>query len=309
MGHDGQLYYMIARDPFGLGPTPGDLAAFDLNPPRYRYRRILYPLLAGGFGRFGGGATVLGMILCVAIGVGLATVATADLTYQLGLTGRTAFLAAANVGALVSAMILTADAFALGLALSGVALASRLRLGPAAAVFALACLTKEIYLLVPISISGWLWGKRFRREAIALATISSLPLALWSLWVWSNIPEAPPKISILELPMVGLFQGVARWMRLGDNSVQILLAIYTAISFITSVTMLLVGRNVMLRWLIAPWIVVAFCSASIAVWNVPSNVARGFAILWPLAMLLVSERFVGPSHLSERSGTSQVATK
>src|SRR5215207_292603 len=45
-GHDGQIYYLIARDPFARGATVSTLSTFDTNPPRYRYRRILFPLLA-----------------------------------------------------------------------------------------------------------------------------------------------------------------------------------------------------------------------------------------------------------------------
>src|SRR5690242_11704708 len=48
LGHDGQVNYLIARNPFYRHDSRAIVNEYDAPP--YRYRRILYPLLAGGFG-------------------------------------------------------------------------------------------------------------------------------------------------------------------------------------------------------------------------------------------------------------------
>jgi hypothetical protein len=290
-GHDGQLYYLIARDPFARNSTVAALAAFDTNPPRYRYRRILFPLLAGGAGYFDGRTTFAGMILWIAIGFGLATVAVADLSFQLRLPGGAAFLAATNAGALISAMIMTADVLGLGLALAGLALAHRNRLGPAAVVFSLAALTKEVFLLVAFSVAVSYWWHGRRARAIAIAATPALTLTMWTAWVWTSVPGVQHSTPLLGVPFVGMWNSVVDWKRLHqDNPVQIVMAFYAAVTFTTASLMVFVGRDSMLRLVIAPWIALALCSTGIAVWDIPTNVARAFAVLWPVGMLLLVER-------------------
>jgi len=68
LGHDGQINYLIARDPFCRHETQVILSEFD-NPP-YRYRRILYPLLAGWFGLLGPRAALAGLLFWLILGAG-----------------------------------------------------------------------------------------------------------------------------------------------------------------------------------------------------------------------------------------------
>ena len=299
-GHDGQLYYLIARDPFAGGDTVATLSTFDTNPPRYRYRRILFPLLAGGFGHFGGRITLFTMTFLVALGMGLATVAAADIAFNMQLPGGAVFLAATNVGALVSVVILTADVLGMGLALSGLALAVRRRFGWAISAFALAGLTKEVYLLVPLSIAAWQWQERRRTIAFLMAVIPFAPVLLWSVWVWSFVPAIPKTTPIVGWPLLGLLNSVSHWLeQYGDSPVQLGTAIYVTISFCTATAMLVVGRSHVLRLVAMPWVALAACSTGISVWDVPTNAARSFEIVWPVAVLMLTHRVSSPA--SDRS--------
>ena len=47
LGHGGQMCSVIARDPWDRRGTSELIRHID---PQYRYRRIVYPLLSGGFG-------------------------------------------------------------------------------------------------------------------------------------------------------------------------------------------------------------------------------------------------------------------
>ena len=119
-GHDGQFSYLIAVDPLGRGEAPN---LFDHGA--YRYRRILLPALAGGFGLWDGEGALAGLIVWSAIGMGLATAAVADLGASFGTRPWVVAGVLANPGVWLSVQLLTPDVLALGLALTGVALWSR----------------------------------------------------------------------------------------------------------------------------------------------------------------------------------------
>jgi hypothetical protein len=284
IGHDGQLYYLVARDPFARGSTAGALAAFDQNPPAYRYRRILLPLLAGGAGTFGARTTLLALVGLTMLGMGLAAVGVADLAHQFGLRGTLVLLAMLNIGALLSVMLITADVLALGLSLVGVALAVRERFWSAVLVLALASLTKETYWLVALGLSLWLVRSSGPRQAFLMATVSAVPLACWSLWLWFVIPEGTAKAENLSAPFTGIAAGVAAWHRGSLDPVQATFALYLLGSGVLAAVTMVTRRNALLAWLALPWLILA-CVSGFSVWVIPTNAARAFSILWPLALL------------------------
>ncbi|MEO5897263.1 MAG: hypothetical protein ABIS06_16350 [Vicinamibacterales bacterium] len=301
VGHDGQIYYVIARDPFATGTTVDALLTFDI--PRYRYRRILFPLLAGGFGQFSPRLTLFGLIFWSVAGMALMALAVADLAFTVKARGGAVMLAIVNLGALASVMLLTADVLALGLALVGVSLFLRRRLGGALFALTLAALTKEAYLLVPLALGLWQWRSHHRSTAIAFMLVPALPLLGWSVWVWFGIPDLPQTPAILGFPLLGVVRSISNWLHPGSlDFIQATFAIYLAVSFLLAAVMLVAGRNPVLRWVIVPWLILASC-AGLDVWIIPSNAARAFAILWPLGILLWSSRpQLGWDRVSTRVG-------
>jgi hypothetical protein len=290
VGHDGQLFFLIARDPVNAFGTAQRIAEFDNNPPRYRYRRILYPLLSGGFGQFNGRVTLAGMILLTAVGLGLTAVAIADLAHGLYLSGGVVFAGILNLGALISAMLLTADALALGLALGGLALVCRSRTGWAVTAFALAALTKEVYAIIPVSIGAFYIRERFLRRGLIVALVPLLPLLIWTAWVWMKIPDAPATATNLGIPFRGIIESVPSWReRYQGDLPQIAAAMFLACVFIMAPALVVFGRNRLLRSTVVPWLLVA-CVSTPLVWRLPTNAARAFAILWPLTWLMWVDR-------------------
>lgn len=287
IGHDGQLYYLVARDPFASGPTVEALKAFDT--PRYRYRRILFPALAGGFGRFSPRTTLLGMFALSVFGMALTAIGIADLAYKLKAPGESVFLAIINLGALVSTMLLTVDGLALGLSLVGMTLFLRQRTGWAIGTLALAVLTKETSVLVPLALAAWQWRERRRWLALALLVVPSLPLAVWSLWLRYHIPGIPEP-GLLGWPIVGMASSLAGWLRAGElEGAQMVLAFHTAVAFTLSIATVIRSGSPILRWVAGFWLGLA-CFTGAGVWGIPTNVARAFSILWPLGVLSLFER-------------------
>jgi hypothetical protein len=250
VGHDGQFNYLIARDPFGRGTTPAALSTFDSNGPRYRYRRILLPLIAGGVGQFSGACTLTALIALTALGIGLATVATADLAFQWNVKSGAAFAAMLNGSAFIASGLLTSEPFALGLSLIGVALFLRQR--------------------THIRSGGARGSSAHEREICACAARARrLVVAKSETEVGRDLPRLAHSAGVVERVGSGqVSRKQHRWQR----------GIAAAIL-----------RGGVTRYLLVPWLVLAMCT-TLAVWGLANNPARILAILWPLAVLSLCMR-------------------
>ena len=292
IGHDGQFNYLIARDPFGRGSTPAAISAFDGNGPRYRYRRILLPLIAGGVGEFSGAWTLPALIALTALGIGLATLATADLAYQWSVNSGVAIAAMANASVFIASGLLTSEPFALGLALTGIALMLRQQRAFGAMALAAAGLTKETYALVPLALAAWSWQHQSPRSA-AWCVASLIPLALWSAWVTAHFAGSSTAGNI-GIPFVGFLQGIRMWVTSEQEAIELFPAVLV-LSALAIAIAAAVLRGGVTRYLLVPWLVLAMCS-TLTVWGKANNPARVFTILWPLGLLSL-----GCARLPDRS--------
>jgi hypothetical protein len=290
VGHDGQLYYAVARDPLGRHGGPAAIDGFDTNGARYRYRRILFPALAGGFGSFSGPATIWGMFWITVAAFGIAAISLAGIAARTGASGSAVLAALVNPGAIIGALLLTGDALALALALAGVALLLHARKMAAGSAFALAALTKETYVLVPIAAALWLWRTERARSAMAMAAGSCAPLLAWEAWLQATMGAArQDSQNFAVIPLAGVVQSMPIWLT-ERNPVELALLAAALGAMATAGLLLTRGSgHRLLRYLLGPWVVLAVF-AGFAVWSKPNNAARAFAILWPIVVLLVSER-------------------
>lgn len=289
IGHDGQFNYLIARDPFGRGLTSAALLAFDSNGPRYRYRRILLPLIAGGVGQLSGAWTLTALIALTALGIGLATVATADLSFQWNVKSGAAIAAMLNGSIFIASGLLTTEPFALGLALTGVALFLRQRRILGAAALAAAGLTKETYALVPLALAVWSWRNQ-RRASAALCVAALVPLALWSAWVTARFPGSSTAGNV-GIPLLGFLQAIRAWIISEQERIEIFPAALVISALAAAITAS-VRRSGVIRYLLVPWLLLAMC-ATLAVWGKANNPARVFTILWPLGVMSLGMRAPG----------------
>jgi hypothetical protein len=283
-GHDGQLYYMVARDPLGRNHTAEAITSFDNNGARYRYRRILYPVVAGGFGLFDGPSTLVGMVAVNVISLGLIAVAVADLAYQLRVAPGLVLLANFNAGSVISLLLLTADAPAMALGLAAIGLAHRNRGAMSIAACALAALTKEVYVLVGLSLALWHWRHGRTRTARGFGVIPLLPLLAWTSLVQFFIPAGGNPGGNVGVPLVGVADAISVWINAERNRLELALAVIGLLTIVLAAIVSWSKRLPYMRLLMAPWIAVAAVS-TLQVWGKPNNVVRAFSIVWPLAIL------------------------
>ena len=110
-GHDGQVSYAIGLDL--IGSEIPDL----LDHGAYRYRRILYPLIASGFGLLVGKALLFGMIAVTIVSAGIAAGAAAATFVAGGRSEWLTLVVVLNPGVWLSIRLLTPDMLALALML------------------------------------------------------------------------------------------------------------------------------------------------------------------------------------------------
>jgi hypothetical protein len=206
VGHDGQQFYAIARQP--MHPAA---AARDLDRPRYRLQRILLPVLAWALHPGGGGAGLaialwlVAWLGAVAVGFGGARVLE-DLGANHTQAVRAALLLPAVPGVLGSVGLAVPDALALGLALLAIDADLRGRFRSAVALGVLAVLAKESLLLV---LLGWVVWRGVRACWLVLAP--ALVAAGWWLALRLMLPGTPNASHEFE-PIVGLLRSLHRWV-------------------------------------------------------------------------------------------------
>lgn len=200
VGHDGQQFYVIARHPFDPQAAEGAVG-----PLAYRYRRILFPLVAGRMAPGGGRPVIAAFFALSLLGVALG----ARALQLLGRGPRWMPLVAAVSPAVITSLTLSlSDALGSGLALMAVALASRRRWGWAVALAVLAALTRETFLVVAVALLLTPAMPVRWRAAALLAPVAAV--GGWMLWLAGAIPGT----SVLDggsdqlaLPFAGYLSG------------------------------------------------------------------------------------------------------
>jgi hypothetical protein len=269
-GHDGQIYYAIGLD------LDGDEVAPLLDHGAYRYRRILFPLLASGFGFFDGPLLLWGMIVVVIASTAVASAALAATGRRLGLSEWVALAVILNPGVWLSVRLLTADVLAMALMALGLFLFTR-RPNAAAGAFAFSALAKDVFVVTPIGLAMTI---RRRWRLLALAPLGAL--IAWSLWLSLTLGDGFTSRQNLTWPLKGIRDAWANWASLGGEE-----WLYLAFALASVVAGLVSGlRAGWLRWPLLAWSALALVSSN-WVWDFGNNAARAFA---PLLLLVVLAR-------------------
>lgn len=273
IGHDGQQVFLQARAPFDAGHVTAST-----DNAVYRHRRILYPLLAGGFGFGSPGGTVAGLVVVSALGLGLLTAGSAAVAHRFGAAHWGVVAGVTNVGALDSVVLLTPDALAFGLAMVAVAVWLGRRHVAAVAAVTAAVLAKEVYLLIAVGIAchGLLTNRR--RAALAVLVAPSALLLLWTSVLVAWFPGFSQASGNLSPPFVGIADAVALWAGEGAPA----LAVVGLASVVAAILVARASRQRLLWCLTLPWVALALLSSDL-IWT--DNGHRAVAPLITFAVI------------------------
>ena len=219
-GYDGQFFLAIALDPVR--------ARHYVDAPQYRYSHILYPMLARALALGRNAWIPAALILVNLIAVGVGTFCVATLLARSGLPPALAALYFLFPGLLTAYAEDLSEPLAYGLAALGLLLLAGWR-GPrrvagAAAVFALAGLTRETTLLIAVTVAvihvaGAPRETGRLRRASGFAAIAVLPYVAWRVFLiaWLGSTASHPGLTVGVIPFSGLIKATTldKWPIIG----------------------------------------------------------------------------------------------
>lgn len=267
-GHDGQIYYAIGMD------LDGDLVTEAIGDSAYRFRRILYPVVASLGGLLQGRALLFGMIGVAIASTSVAAGSVAAIALRIRQSDWLAVAVLLNPGIWLSVRLLTADVLALAMMTCGLYFVLTLRRSSAIGSFALSALAKDVHLLTP---AGLAFDRKRGRWALLL--VPGLILAIWSIWLQITQGNAFTSRGNLTLPFAGLAEASSNWVGFSTGE-----WVYLVFALSSVVVGLIVGvfRASWLRWPILLWSSIGIISSN-WVWDFGNNAARAFA---PIAVLI-----------------------
>lgn len=207
-GHDGQGYWLQARDPALLD---GSREATIFDRPAYRAQRMLYPTLAAPFGLAGEQGVLWGLVAVNVAAIGLGTFLAARLAVAAGATPIVGLAYTLNPLVAISLLMDFGDALALT-ALVAVVLAIReRRLGWAVLAAVAAVLAKEVMLLPLVAVALTGVGGLAWRHRVRLVVVPGVTAAVWALYVRWRLGW--PQSQVQEFSFVPLWGYVDSYRR------------------------------------------------------------------------------------------------
>lgn len=247
-GHDGKFFFVLANDPWLLNPA--EHASY-LDRPLYRAQRILYPLLAGGFGLLGPTAIVWAMVLVNVAALGVGSVAAAVVAREMGGSSWWGLAFGLNVGLLSELTAGGAGIVGAAFVMLAVAALQHRKHGAALALLVLAALSREVFLVSAAGMAWWLWTQGERRSAVRVLVVPGIAVVSWGLYVRARLgwETGASEVQELGLPFVGFVRTFEFW---NGWSVSMLIAVM--IMLLLAVFMIRVLRE---GWLVG-WAAVGF---------------------------------------------------
>lgn len=289
-GHDGQIYFSIAHD------LDGDVVGDLIQNPGIRYRRPVLPVLSSLGGLLTGRAVLYSTAFWIAAGFGATAAAFRALCQYWGVSARWAVVLFIYPGFWMATRLLTPDMIGLGLAFAGIAIF--LRGNPLIALGLLvgASLTKEVFLVFPLAIAAHSFFGGNRRWGLLTGGISTAVVVGYSAFVVTRF-DVEPVDGNFGMPFAGLLDARSTW---STTSFRDQAYVYmTLVVLAAALVALIVSKNRLLKWMLAPWIMVAAFSSD-WIWGIGNGVVRSFAPVVLFVSLAVALKVEGASNGSSR---------
>jgi hypothetical protein len=280
-GHDGQFFFIQANDPWYLDP---DTSAVLLDFPVYRAERMLFPLLAGGFGLFPPGVIVWAMLIINLVCLGLGAFLAARVAVIWGGTPWIGLSFPLNVGLVFELFIGGSGILAYLLCVGAVYALAVEREWAAAILLSGAALSREtmIGFAIGIVVLGWL---ETRRPPWILIAMPVGALTLWLAYLGSRfvgISGSGEAWPILAPPFVGMYQAFRSWI---VDSSDLLLNVAIVVVVVAFLLRAVNSRSTIV-WGALPFVALATV-LGVSVWRQPLDISRALAPVFTAAPFLV----------------------
>ncbi len=208
--YDGVYFYAIAIDPFGRDPD----VYTRLDIYEYRYGHPGYAWLSRVVALGDPSRLPLAMLLVSLAAMGVAGWAVSRMADHLGRSPWWGLMIAVNPGLIFAVTVLNSEPLGVAVAAAGLLAWLRGRVLLGAALFAAACLVKELFVIVPAALFLWEIAETLRHRAapgvvfrMALLAASVVPLAWWYLYLRFHFGVFPAEAEPgnIGVPFVGWF--------------------------------------------------------------------------------------------------------
>ena len=281
LGHDGRFFFAQANDPWYIDP---EVHAAVLDEPRYRAQRMLYPLIAGGFGFFPPGVVAWSMLATNLLALGLGGFLAARLALRWGGAAVLGLAVPLNIGLIFELDIGGAGILAYVCCLGAVSALVSDRVGLASLLFAAAALSREVMVLFAIGVFV-LWWLEERRFVWQIVGVPVLATAGWYVYLWDRlmgISGVGGRTANFAAPFVGIVESFRSWLK---DPIDLLVNL-VLLSIVVALVPLTLRSRSPLAWGALPFIALATV-LSVEVLREPFNLSRALAPVFTAIPFLI----------------------
>jgi hypothetical protein len=283
VGHDGRFFFIQALDPWISDPKTYETL---MDRPRHRAVRVLYPMLAGGFGFLGPEQVIWAMALVNVLAMAVGSWVTARVAQRMLIPAWSGLAFALNPGMLFEQQIAGAGVVAWAFGMGAVLAIYHHRDWLAGGLLAAAVLCREPMLLELTGLVLWVFVSR-RRVAFPLMIPTVAVAGMWFTWVSLRIaPIGNSFGQSLGLPLVGLFEAFQGWLRVDRLGLVMAAAIF---SLGVLVVVAAARDRDLLSWATAGFALLALFLTQL-VWQQSFDSSRALAPLFTASALLLLRR-------------------
>ena len=282
LGHDGKFFFAQANDPLYLQP---DRHAAFLDRPLYRAQRMLFPLIAGGFGLFPPGVVVWSMLVTNLLAMGVGAFLAARLAIRWGVSPWLGLAVPLNIGLILELAIDGAGVVAYACGLGAVYALVTGKTWAAALLFAAGALAREpmFAFAVGVFVLHWLEHRRFLWRIVS---VPLLALAAWHIYIrlrLAGVSGVGARFENFAPPFVGIWQAVQSWATdLGTLVVGMAMLV-----IVVAFTVLAVRSRLPIAWGALPFVGLATV-LSVYTFRNPLDLARVLAPVFTAAVFLLA---------------------
>jgi hypothetical protein len=286
-GHDGKFFFAQANDPWYLEPER-HAAAIDW--PIYRGQRMLYPMIAGGFGFLPPGAVAWSMLVTNLTAMAVGALLGALLAARMGVSTWVGLAVPLNIGLIFEVDIGGAGVLAYVFCLGAVYALAIERDWVAAFLLGAGALSREVMVAFAIGLVMlfWLDERRLRWRLVITPVVA---MALWQMYLqvrvagWSGLGGAP---RIFSVPFLGMLEAIESWT--GDPiRLTLIVAILAAVARFVPLAL---KSRLPIAWGALPFVALTVV-LSVEVWREPFDLSRALApalTALPFLVLVQSSR-------------------
>jgi hypothetical protein len=281
LGHDGKFFFAQANDPWYLEPQQH---AVVLDRPAYRGQRMLFPMIAGGFGLFPPGVVVWAMLVTNLLAMAVGAFLAAKLASSWGASPWLGLWVPLNIGLLFELDIGGAGILAYACCLGALHALLDDRTWLAGLLFAAAALSREVMVLFAVGVFVLWWLDR-RERPWRLVVTPLVAMAVWYVYLHvrlSGVTGVGSGTQNFAPPFAGFLEAFRSWVEDPINLIYELPLLAVIIAFIP----LAIRSRLPIAWGALPFIALATI-LSVNVWREPFDLSRALAPVFTAIPFLV----------------------